>query len=125
MAESTPEIDDIDFTPAGEDEVPAVAFATFPDAETARTIALALVKEGIVACVNLLPGATSIYRWEGEIEEATEIVGIIKTAQDRVGDLLQRLQELHPYDVPELIVLPVVAGNADYLDWVIASTRSE
>lgn len=121
MAEDTPEIDDL--TPAEETEVPAVALTTFPDAETARGIARALVEEGIVACVNLLPGATSIYRWEGQIEEANEVVGLIKVAEDRVEDLLQRIQELHPYDVPELVILPVVAGNADYLDWIISSTR--
>jgi periplasmic divalent cation tolerance protein len=113
----------LDLTPAQPDEVPIAAFTTFPDLETARGIAHALLQDNLVACVNLLPGATSIYRWEGEVEENTEVVAIVKTAEDRVPALLERLTELHPYDVPELVFLPIVAGSADYLDWVVASTR--
>ena len=99
---------------------PVVVFCTFPDAETARRIATELVERRLAACVNLLPGVESIYRWDGKTERANEVLGLIKTA--RYTDLEPALKELHPYDVPEIIALPVSAGLPDYLEWLAAGS---
>lgn len=95
---------------------PVVVLCTFPDADTARRIAAELVERRLAACVNLLPGVESIYRWEGKIERSNEVLGVIKTA--RYADLEPVLQELHPYDVPEIIALSVTAGLPAYLEWL-------
>ena len=104
---------------ASEPEV-RVAFITAPDLETATGIARALVEERLAACVNLLPGIRSVYRWEGAIEEDAEVLLVVKTRADRAGALADRVVELHPYDVPEVVMLPVVGGSSAYLDWVRA-----
>lgn len=90
------------------------------DAATAERIATALVEEGLAACVTLLPGARSVYRWRGAIEHADECVLLIKARADDYPALEQRLLALHPYDVPELLALPVLGGNPDYLAWLEA-----
>jgi periplasmic divalent cation tolerance protein len=95
-----------------------VAFITAPDLETANRVARALVEERLVACVNLVPGVRSIYRWEGAVEEDAEVLLVVKTRADRTGDLVDRVVELHPYDLPEVVMLPAVGGNSGYLDWV-------
>ena len=95
-----------------------VAFITAPDLETATRVARALVEERLVACVNLVPGVRSIYRWEGAVEEDAEVLLVVKTRADRTGDLVDRVVELHPYDLPEVVMLPAVGGNSGYLDWV-------
>jgi periplasmic divalent cation tolerance protein len=95
-----------------------VAFITAPDAETGARIARALVEERLVACVNLVSGIRSIYRWEGAVQEDAEVLLIVKTRADRAGDLVVRVAELHPYELPEVVLLPVVGGNPPYLDWV-------
>ena len=97
-----------------------VAFSTAPDAETAARIARALVEERLAACVNLVPAVRSIYRWQGVVEDQTEVLLVIKTSAERVGPLAERLRALHPYEVPELLALPVAAGLGPYLDWVAA-----
>ena len=95
-----------------------VLMATAPDAGSAERIARGLVEERLAACVNLVPGLRSIYRWQGAIEEAAEVLLLIKTRGDRVADLERRLRELHPYDVPELLRLPAGGGSEPYLRWV-------
>jgi periplasmic divalent cation tolerance protein len=95
-----------------------VAFITAPDLEKATGIARALVEERLAACVNLLPGIRSVYRWEGSIEEDAEVLLVVKTRADRAGELVDRVVELHPYDVPEVVMLPAVGGSPAYLDWV-------
>ena len=97
-----------------------VGFITAPDAETGIRIARALVEERLAACVNLVPGIRSIYRWEGAVEEDAEVLLVVKTRADRAGDLASRVAELHPYDLPELVLLPAVGGSPAYLDWVRA-----
>ena len=104
---------------AGSDDV-RIAFATAPDADVAARIARALVEERLVACANLVANVRSIYRWQGRVEDAGEVMLVLKTRADRVGALAERLRALHPYDVPELLVLPVEGGLAPYLDWVRA-----
>lgn len=102
---------------AGESGV-VVALATFPDENIATAIARTLIAEHLAACVNILPGARSIYHWNGEIVEETEVVAIFKTTSIYRGQFQQRLLELHPAEVPECIILNVADGSPDYLNWV-------
>ena len=95
-----------------------LAYCTCPDAASAATIAHALVEERLAACVNRLPGVHSTYRWQGHVEEADEVLLLIKTTADRLDALTVRLQTLHPYELPELIAVEVRAGLPAYLDWV-------
>jgi periplasmic divalent cation tolerance protein len=93
-------------------------FTTCPDATTAQTVAQALVNEGLAACVNVLPGVHSIYRWKGETETADEILLLIKTTTDRYSDVERRILALHPYELPEVVAVPIVNGLAPYLAWL-------
>ncbi|MEW6517412.1 MAG: divalent-cation tolerance protein CutA [candidate division FCPU426 bacterium] len=100
-----------------------VLFITVPNAEVGERVARALVEERLAACVNRVPGLTSIYRWQGKIECDPEELLVVKTRQSLVPELAARVQALHPYQVPEVIALPIVAGLPSYLDWVAAETR--
>ncbi len=91
-----------------------------PDAASAEHIATALVEERLAACVTVLPGARSVYRWQGAVERADECVLLVKARADDYPALERRLLALHPYDVPELLALPVLAGNPAYLAWLEA-----
>lgn len=102
-----------------------LAISNVPDADTAESIARALVGQGLAACVNILPGVRSIYRWQGAIEDAGEVTIFIKTAAHRYPELEAALRRLHPYEVPELIVLPIATGLPAYLQWVAAETKKE
>jgi periplasmic divalent cation tolerance protein len=101
----------------------AVALTTAPSADKAAEIARVLVTEGLAACVNVVPAVRSIYAWKGEVVEDAEALCVVKTRADRVEALRQRLVALHPYEVPELVVLDVDAGHEPYLSWVEASVR--
>jgi periplasmic divalent cation tolerance protein len=104
-------------------DLPLIVMATAPDQETARVIATALVEKRIAACVNILPGLRSIYRWEGEIQDNGEVMMVIKTKEDRFDpDLVTCIKELHPFQVPEIIALPIKMGEKAYLDWIISET---
>ena len=94
------------------------------DEAVANAIALALVEEKLAACVNILPRVQSIYRWQGAVESATEVPLLIKTTAGRYGELETAIRELHPYDVPEIIALPIAQGLPAYLDWLAAETRA-
>jgi periplasmic divalent cation tolerance protein len=96
---------------------------TAPDDETARRIARALVEERLAACVNVLPGLRSIYRWQGQVEEADEVLLVAKTRAARVAALAARVRALHPYALPEVVALPVDDGSRAYLRWVVAESR--
>ena len=96
---------------------------TFPADGDAETFASTLVTERLAACVNVLPPMRSIYTWKGVVERADERQLLIKTQTDRVRDLEVRIKALHPYDVPEFLVIAVVDGSRDYLSWVAESTR--
>lgn len=95
-----------------------VVFSTFPSEDKAAEIARTLVTEGLVACANLVPPVRSIYRWQGEVCDERETLAMMKTTRERFEALRARLVALHPYEVPEVIALPVEAGHAPYLDWV-------
>ena len=102
-------------------EAVRVVLVTVPDAETAETLVSTLVEEGLAACGNIVPGVVSIYRWQGQVERAGEVLLVLKTTAAAVPRLLDRVPALHPYEVPEVLVLPVAAGHAPYLSWVAAS----
>ena len=100
-----------------------LVMTTLPEAADATAFAQALVEARLAACVNLLPGMESVYRWAGRVEQARERQLLIKTTRAGVGALWARVRELHPYDVPEFIVLPIVDGHDAYLRWIGESTR--
>ena len=99
-----------------------VALATAPDADVAERIARALVEERLVACANLVANVRSIYRWQGRVEDDSEVMLVLKTRADRIAALCERLRALHPYAVPELVVLPIDGGLEPYLEWVRAES---
>ena len=102
-----------------------LVFCTCPDPASARRIADAVVGERLAACVNLVPGLVSVYRWQGKIEQAGEILLLIKTTQDRLPALTARLTELHPHELPEVLAVEADAGLPAYLEWVAAQTAYE
>ena len=99
-----------------------VLLVTAPDLETASRIARALVEERLVACVNLVPGVRSIYRWQGRLAEDAEVLLVLKTRADRCDAVAARVKDLHPYELPEVIALPVEGGSDAYLGWVVAES---
>jgi len=98
---------------------------TLPDRATAERIAEALVTARVAACVNVLAECTSIYRWQGRVERAGEVPMLIKTTREAYARLEETLRTLHPYDVPEIVALPVTAGLPAYLDWVTQETKEQ
>lgn len=96
-----------------------------PDQATAHTLAHALVESKLAACVNILPGVKSVYRWQGAIEHAEEVTLLIKTTRQHYAQLQQALVSAHPYDLPEIIAWPIAEGYAPYLHWVAAETSSD
>lgn len=95
-----------------------VVLVTLPSMAEGRGLVRTLVEEGLVACGNLVPGLVSIFPWEGEVQEEAEVLAILKTVEQRLPDLVRRVPELHPYDVPEVLSLPVDRGHDPYLNWV-------
>jgi periplasmic divalent cation tolerance protein len=99
-----------------------IVLTTLPADADGPAFGRALLAERLAACVNLMPLMESVYRWEGQIEEETERQVVIKTSRDRVVSLWERVRELHPYEVPEFVVVPIIDGNDAYLRWVGEST---
>ena len=99
-----------------------LVFTTAPAGPQAEHIARALVEERLAACVNVSPPMTSVYRWHGGVEREHECQLVIKTTRDRVAALEQRVTVLHPYEVPEFLIVAVVEGSSPYLDWVKVET---
>ncbi len=96
---------------------------TVPDRPAGERIAQALVEERLAACVNLVPGLTSIYRWQGKVEKEAECLLIIKTAAARFEAVKDRIQALHSYDLPEIIAIPISHGETGYLKWLTDNTQ--
>jgi periplasmic divalent cation tolerance protein len=94
-----------------------ITYITAP-AEVAERIATTLVEENLATCVNILGKVTSIYRWEGQVERATEALLLVKGTAEQTEPMINRVREIHPYEVPEILVVDIVAGNKDYLDWL-------
>jgi periplasmic divalent cation tolerance protein len=101
---------------------PVLIYATYPDRETAESGGRALVEARLAACVNILPGMISIYRWEGAIELGAECVVIIKTRARLADAAIDAARSRHPYTTPAFVVLPVEGGWSPYLDWIVDST---
>lgn len=101
-----------------------IAWTTLPQDADTETLARTLVEERLAACVSTQIQVRSVYRWQGAIEDEREQLLIMKTTTARVNKLQERVQQLHPYEVPEFVVLPVIAGNAAYLDWIKVSTTA-
>lgn len=97
--------------------------STVPDIEAARSIARALVEERDAACVNVVPGLTSIYRWKGKVEEAAEVLLLVKVRAERAEAVSRRIAELHPYDCPEVVSLDPSHVHPPYLDWLRGATK--
>ena len=107
-----------------ENDKPVLIYSTFPSPETAEAAGRALVEKRLAACVNILPGMTSIYRWEGAIARDSEAVMIVKTRQSLANEVIAAVKPLHPYTNPALLVVPIVGGAASYVDWVLAETAA-
>lgn len=100
-----------------------VVFCTCPDEETAHELSAGLVGKGLAACVNVLPAVRSIYRWQGAVQEDDEVLMVIKTTVSKYPELENWLGDHHPYDLPEVIALPVEKGSSAYLEWVARETE--
>ena len=101
-----------------------LVLVTFPSMESARQIGTALVEKQLAACVNFIPGIESIYRWQGKIEFAAEVLAIIKTSTAALEVLEREVRCLHPYELPEFIVIKPASAGHDYLAWVLDNVRS-
>jgi periplasmic divalent cation tolerance protein len=97
-------------------------YATFPDMKSAEAIGESLVRGGLAACANLIPGMRSIYRWKGKIERGEEVVAFIKTTAAQADAVIAAIEAQHPYDTPAIVVLPIARGSRRYLDWIAEET---
>ncbi|WP_449467849.1 divalent-cation tolerance protein CutA [Stenotrophomonas humi] len=102
-----------------------LVFCTYPDLDGAQALAHLLVERRLAACVNLLPPMRSVYRWQGQIEQAQEVQLLIKTCADRLEALTIAIQQEHPYELPEIIAISPSAGLPAYLEWIRVQTREE
>jgi periplasmic divalent cation tolerance protein len=100
----------------------SIIYSTTDTLDTAKTIARSLVKEKLVACVHIIPKIESIYRWKGKIEEANECILLAKTSERNVQKTIRKIRSIHPYEVPEIIVFPLVGGLKEYLEYIEAET---
>jgi len=100
-----------------------ITFSTCKDLREAKKIARTLVREKLAACVNVVPGVSSIYAWKGKIEEGREVLLVLKSRASLSKRLAARVKQLHSYEVPEVVTISIAAGNPDYLRWIRESTR--
>jgi periplasmic divalent cation tolerance protein len=105
-------------------EVVHVVLVTAPDVEVGARIGRALVEEGLAACVNLVPGVRSIYRYEGRVHDEAEVLLVLKTRAALSAALAARVRALHPYELPEVVALAVAGGSEPYLDWVVSAAEA-
>ena len=100
-----------------------LVFTTLPSADKAAELAKVLVEERLAACANLLPAIRSIYRWQGKLQDENEVLVLLKTRAEHLERLKLRILELHPYEVPEILAVPVEAGYQPYLEWLAGETK--
>ena len=105
-----------------ENNKPVLIYSTFPSVAEAERVGGALVDRSLAACVNILPGMTAIYVWEGKRQSEPEAAMIIKTRGDLAGAVIAEVRKLHPYDNPALVVLPIAGGSDDFLRWIAEQT---
>jgi len=96
-----------------------------PDAASAQALAQQLVERKLAACVNIMPAVQSVYRWQGAVEQASEVTVLIKSVSSRYAELESAIRALHPHELPEIIALPIVAGLPAYLSWITAETQKD
>lgn len=101
-----------------------LVITTLPDAESAERLAASLVEGGLAACVNIGPPVSSVYRWEGQLQRGTERMLTIKTTAARYAELEQAIVDGHPYELPEVIALPIAEGLKEYLAWIETCTKN-
>lgn len=111
--------------PSHESPETLVVLTTLRDGDQARTLVRRLVEARLVACGNVVPGVESIYRWDGAVQEDAEVLVLLKTRPERWEALREAIAAFHPYDVPELLALPVAGGLGPYLAWIATQTQSE
>lgn len=111
----------MEYDPADENET-LLVFTTLPDRDAALRLAQGIIERRLAACVNILGGCTSVYRWKGAVEEATEVPVLMKTRAARYSELEAAIRALHPYELPEILAVPAVRGLPDYLEWVAEET---
>ena len=102
-----------------------IVYTTVHSKKDGERISRRLVETRMAACITIIPHAESIYRWKNEIQTQMEFLLIIKTVRSQLGNLIAKIKKLHPYDVPEIIALPIVGGSSEYLDWLHAETTAE
>jgi len=102
-----------------------LVLTNLPDADAARALAARLVEARLAACVNILAPCRSVYRWQGKVEDATEVPLLIKTTAARYAALEEAIRAAHPYELPEIIAVPLAQGLPDYLAWVAAATSQD
>jgi periplasmic divalent cation tolerance protein len=102
-----------------------LVLTNLPDAPTAQHMARQLVQQGLAACINMVSGVQSIYRWQGQIEEASETTLLIKTTRQRYSELEAVIRALHPYELPEIIALPIAEGLPQYMQWIAEQTKKD
>lgn len=102
-----------------------LVWTNLPDEASAQAMARALVERRLAACVNMLPGVRSVYRWQGAVEQTNEVTLLIKTTPERYAALEEAIKSGHPYDVPEIVATSIVAGLPAYLDWVAQESQKE
>jgi len=101
----------------------AIIYTTVENMECAQKIAQKLLADKLVACVNIIPNVHSVYRWKGNIEEDSECIVLAKTVDEKVKDAISRIKELHTYELPDIIVLPIIGGSKQYLDYLVDETQ--
>ncbi len=102
-----------------------IILTNVPDEPTAHAIARMLVERRLAACVNILPAVRSVYQWQGALEDTSEVAMLIKSTQARYTELEAAIRAIHPYDLPEIVALPIVAGLPNYLDWIAIETKKD
>ena len=100
-----------------------VVMVTVPDVDVGCALARRIVREHLAACGNVIPGLTSVYRWGAELQEDSEALVVLKTTEGALPDLKKRVMELHPYEVPEFLALPISDGHSPYLRWVVGEVK--
>jgi periplasmic divalent cation tolerance protein len=104
---------------------PVLVYTTYPSLVEAEQAARLLVEKGLAACVNILPGMRSIYRWQGKIEQADEVVMIVKTSSAQNEAVAAEVKRNHSYDTPAILFLPVEGGDTAYIDWILSESNGQ
>lgn len=100
-----------------------IMLTTLPDPEICEALARSLIEAGVAACVNCLPAGTSVFKWDGQVQTQAETVVLIKTTRESAAKVSRIVHNAHPYELPELLVVPVIGGSTQYLDWLTRAAR--